>query len=288
MKAFLLLFLATTTIVANGQTTRNGDFKLDETYKVTETGTIDLRSSDAKVFITGSSRKDLHLKVDRQVDVKGFVTGDREFSMEVEEVNGGLKISERQHSSTVGIVGYYYEKYTIEIEAPSGMSLRVRGDDGDYLIKSMNGSMELDLDDADVELVGCKGDNFSIRLDDGDIKIDEARGTLELSADDADVEIRNAKFTSIRAEIDDGDFIVQTTLADDGDYYIDSQDGLISFAVAGGGGRFDIRHDDASIRTDPVFNQVEDSEQRSRFTLGSGNAKVDIRADDARVRLTKL
>ena len=281
----ILVMIAT---AAAAQTTRSGDYSLDKNYKMDERGTIDLRSSDAKVTISGSSRKDVHLKIDRHVDTRGFTMGDREFSVEVEEVGGNLRIDERQHDNTVAVVGYYNEVYTISIEAPEGISLRIKGDDGDYMIKSIHGSMDLDLDDADVDIVGCKGDKFSFRLDDGEIKMDEARGVLEVSIDDADVEIQNAKFTRINAEIDDGDFIVQTSLADNGDYYIDSQDGSIIFTVSAGGGKFDIRHDDASVRADAAFTEVEESEDRSRYTLGTGNAKVDIRADDARVKLAKL
>jgi len=287
MKTLLSLILIVLTTMAMAQTTKTGDYRLDKSYKIDEKGTIDLRSSDAKVFITGSKRGDVHVKIDRVVEARGFVMGESEFSVQVEEASGNLKIEERQHSD-VSIIGSYHEDYTINIEAPAGVSLRIRGDDGDYFIKSINGTMDLDLDDADVELTGCKGDFFSFRLDDGDIRMDEARGTLEVSADDADVEILNAKFSKINAEIDDGDFIVQTSLADNGDYYIDSQDGMISFTVVAGGGKFDIRHDDASVRADAAFTSIEESEDRSRFTLGTGSAKIDIRADDARVKLAKM
>jgi hypothetical protein len=284
----LSIILVAIAATATAQTTKTGDFKLDQNYKVDAKGTIELRSSDAKVFITGSIRKDVHVKVNRHVDAKGIVMGEKEFSVEVEEVGGNLRIDERQSSTTVGVVGYYNEEYRIDIEAPVGVSLRIRGDDGNYTIKMINGSIDLDLDDADVDLIGCKGEQFTFRLDDGGLKMDEARGALEVSIDDADIEIMNAKLTSIDAKIDDGDFIVQTTLADNGNYFIDSQDGSIIFTVAGGGGKFDIRHDDASVRADAAFTEVEDSEDRSRYTLGIGTAKVDIRADDARVKLAKL
>ena len=91
--------------------------------------------------------------------------------------------------------------------------------------------MDLNLDDADVELTGCKGNDFRFRLDDGDLTMDEGRGALDVDADDADVVIRNAKFEKIMADVDDGDFIVETTLVDGGEYLIAGQDGLISFTV---------------------------------------------------------
>ena len=87
--------------------------------------------------------------------------------------------------------------------------------------------------------------------------------------------------------VDDGDLIIETSLADDGTYFIDAQDGLVSLAITKGGGKFDVRHDDARVITEGDFKITEDAEDRTRLTLANGVAKVDIRADDARVRLMK-
>jgi ferric-dicitrate binding protein FerR (iron transport regulator) len=89
------------------------------------------------------------------------------------------------------------------------------------------------------------------------------------------------------ADIDDGDFVLETSLSEVGDYYIDAQDGLISMTVLGGGGRFDIRHDDARVIAEGTFDTVEKSDDRTRLTLAGGNAKVNIHTDDAWVRLIK-
>src|SRR5688572_24901049 len=186
MKNLILCFLLlnfTSTILA-----QDGSFNLDKEYKISKSGTIELSSTDAKVFITGSNRTTAHVKIERNVISKGWTSERGEFSVEVGENNGNLTIRERQTSSNIS-VGYYREEYKIEIEAPPGVSLRVRGDDGDYFIKNINGSISLSLDDADAELSDCKGDHFNFRLDDGDIRMDKGRGTLEIDGDDADIEI---------------------------------------------------------------------------------------------------
>jgi DUF4097 and DUF4098 domain-containing protein YvlB len=266
--------------------TKNEDFHIDKEYKVQPNGTIYLNASDAKVSIIGSARKTAHVRIDREVSTKGLVFGEEEFRVDVEEDNGNLSIKEHSRSTNVGIIGYHYEKYTIALEIPDGASLKVRGDDGDYLIKSVNGAIDVTLDDGDIELIGCRGDNFKFQIDDGDIKMDEGRGSLDVDADDADITIEKGNFTKIYANMDDGDFIVQTSLTNDGEYFIDAQDGLVSLTVLSGGGKFDIRHDDARVITEGSFSMVEESENRTRLTLPSGSAKVDIRGDDARVRLT--
>jgi hypothetical protein len=287
MKKFLTLSFILITGISWAQTTKTGKYNIDQDYKISQKGTIRLSCSDAKVFITGSDRANVNVRIDREVESKGFAFGTEEFSVDIDENDGNLTIRERSNSTHVGIVGYHNERYTIKIQAPKGVSLIINGDDGDYFIEAIDGAIDADLDDADVELISCNGDDFRFKLDDGDVKMDKGRGSLEIDADDTNIQIKEAAFTKISADIDDGDFIVETSLADTGDYYINTQDGRIAFTVISGGGRFDIRHDDTSVRTDGNFSAVEETEERSRFTLGSGNAKVDIRADDGSIRLAK-
>lgn len=287
MKTLLTAGILLSSFSAFSQSDKSGDFHLDKEYKMEAAGVIHLSSSDAKVFIVGSTRSTARVKIDREVTTKGWKFGEEKFTVDVTEQNGNVLIKERSSSTHVGIVGYYNEDYTINIEAPAGASLVIRGDDGDYFIKEVNGLIELDLDDADIELTGCKGSRFKVKLDDGDFRMDTGKGTLEVDADDADILIKNAAFDKIMADIDDGDFKVETSLSENGDYYINGQDGLISLTVLGGGGNFDIRHDDARVIAEGNFDTVEKSEDRTRLTLANGNAKISIRADDARVRLIR-
>jgi hypothetical protein len=76
-------------------------------------------------------------------------------------------------------------------------------------------------------------------------------------------------------------------LSDNGSYYINAQDGLIALTVTNGGGKFDIRHDDARVTTEGDFQTIEESENRTRLVIAKGNAKVDLKADDGRIRLVK-
>jgi len=261
------------------------EFHLDKEYVIAATGTLDLRASDAKVYITGSSRTSAHVKIDRVVTSRGWTFGDDRFKATVEEEGGNIIIRESQVSTSVGVIGYYREDYKITIDVPRGASLKVRGDDGDYFIKNIQGSIDLQLDDADAELVGCTGDNFRFRVDDGDISLDEGRGTLSIDGDDADVHIYKGQFTRIDARIDDGDLVIETSLAEKGTYRLESEDGLVALTVTGGNGEFDVRHDDARVTTEGKFQKKEQTESRTILSLGTGGAQVDIRADDGRVRL---
>ncbi len=284
MKTLLVAVLAFASTLAFAQTTKTGNFHIDQDYKINANGTLTLKCSDAKVFITGSNRSTAHVKVDYEVETKGMTFGTQEFAVDIDESNGNLTLRERK-SGSIGIVGYVHEKYVIQIEAPKGINLVIDGEDGKYEVNYINGFIDADLDDANVVLTGCEGSDFRFRLDDGGVKMDQGKGNLNVDADDSDIEIQNAQFTKISVEIDDGDFIIETSLADNGDYYIRTQDGRVSLTVTSGGGRFDIRHDDTSVRANTSFSVVEESEDRSRYTLANGNAKVDIRADDGSIRL---
>lgn len=281
-KLLLPVALLAISLSANAQ---DGSFHLDKEYAIATNGIVDLSSSDADVIITGTKRKNAHVKIDRKVEVKGWSWGDKDFKVEVETVGNDLRIRERQTNGSVSIVGSYREEYKIQIEVPESVGLKVRGDDGDYYVKNINGEISISADDGDIELVNCKGNRFYIRLDDGDLKMQDGAGSLDIVADDADVVIYNGTFTSIHADVDDGDLRIETSLADSGDYELESEDGHIELSITSGGGEFDIRHDDGRVITEGSFEKLEKTESRTHLTLKGGNAKVNFRMDDASVRL---
>lgn len=108
-----------------------------------------------------------------------------------------------------------------------------------------------------------------------------------MEVDDGDIEIKNGNFTSIVADVDDGDFVVETSLSDKGEYNIHAQDGLVAMSILGGGGEFNIRHDDARVFAEGGFDIREKTETYTTVSLPKGSAKVDIKADDAKVRLSR-
>ena len=283
-RLFTLLFFALA-LSANAQKDQAGTFKMDATFEMSPTGTIKLSSSDAKVTIVGSERTTAHIKVNREVTTRGISFGSEEFSVEVDERGGNLEIRERSRSTNVGIIGYYHERYTIDIEAPNGASLVIQGNDGDYMIRYINGGISMRVDDGDIDLYSCKGKSFSFRLDDGDLTMDEGTGELDIDADDADIKILRGNFSKILADIDDGDLIIETSLDDRGEYSIRTQDGLVDLTILGGGGTFDVRHDDGRVVADGSFEMIEKSEDYSKVRLARGSARFDMRTDDGRVRL---
>lgn len=280
----LTLLLVSIGLNLNAQD-KKGDINIDNTYEVNTNGTVHLKSDDADVKITGSDRKDVHVKIFRRLTEKGIVMGEREFHVEINERDGDLYIEDFEASSTLTIVGYSEEDYRISIEMPQTMNLKVRGDDDDYVIENINGEIRMKIDDADVRFRNCKGNYFDFDIDDGDVTMDMASGYLKLDIDDGDFDVDNASFTEIDADIDDGDAMIKTALSNSSNYNFVVDDGTIDLGILSGGGEFTIYHDDTSISTSEAFDRKIKEENKMVLSLNEGSAKVKVRCDDGRVRL---
>ncbi len=265
-------------------------YKLDEVYKISPTGKIELQTDDANVRITGTDRKDVHVYIYRKVIVRGIKFGNkREFEVEVMERGGDLVIREKEWGGySVMSMGYQREEYEVTIEAPASVSLEIKGDDDDYVVRNVDGSIVMNIDDGDIDISNCDGNHFEFDLDDGDLEMDGGGGFLYVRSDDGDVAISDAKFNEISANLDDGDILIETTLENNGDYTFRVDDGSIDLRVLGGGGEFEIRHDDARVISSDDFTLIEKDDNETILKLSNGNARVRMRADDSRVRLSRL
>ncbi len=296
MKKQLTFFVAaammiTTTAFAQNNRDRDrdreGDYHLDEVYTMDAKGTLHLSSEDADVRIIGSNRSDVHVKIDRYEEVRGFSSRRRDFEVEVDNRGGDLYITEREGRGVRVTMGSYRVDYTILIEMPESGSLRIKGEDDDYYIKNVDGEIELTTEDGDVELLECNGNKFDFRLEDGDLRMDGGQGDMFIRIEDGDVDVRNGKFESLEANVEDGTIIIETEITDNGLYDIRGDDANIEFVVLSGGGDFTVTKDDASVRASSAFEQTRESDYREEFKLSGGSADVEIRTGDGRVRLTK-
>jgi len=263
----------------------DGDYSLDQVYSMADDGTLYLRSEDAQVRITGSDRSDVRVMIERKEEVRG-ASSRRTYEMEIEEKSGNLYLTERSRSSGWN-VGYYRLDYEITIEMPMNASLKIDGEDDDYLIKSVQGSIRLQTEDGNVELIDCNGDDFEIELEDGDLRMDGGNGSLYVNVEDGDIDVRNGDFERLEIITEDGDIMVETNLADKGIYDIDGQDATIELIVLKGGGEFEISKDDARVSVTKEFEMLRETDAREIYKLTPGNADVRIRTEDGRVRLTK-
>jgi hypothetical protein len=56
--------------------------------------------------------------------------------------------------------------------------------------------------------------------------------------------------------------------------------------ITGGGGTFEIRHDDGHVNTNGDFKVLAQEEHFTKVSLAAGSATINVRADDANVKLS--
>lgn len=276
-------FLFTAFLLLSGmlQAQSTDSFDLDQVYRIDPNGTISLDSDDAEVTIAGSDREDVRVFVRYRMEVEGFSFGeDEEFEMIVEEQGSDLRIYEKERDFGRVSFGSVREEYEIRIEAPRGVSLDLEGDDETYQISGIDGAINLDADDTTIELRDCNGDTFNFTMDDGDLRLDGGNGRLHMDLDDGRANIQNGNFNEIMVDSDDAEIAITTRLFDGGSYRFDFDDGDLRLNVAGGGGEFEVSHDNADISASRQFEQIVDEENESVFRLSGGNARVIVDTDD--------
>lgn len=267
---------------------KGDEFHLDKVYEMSATGTLNLNTEDADVRIVGSNRSDVHVKIDRVVTTRGVSSRSRSFDVDVENRNGDLFIRESKGRSRGFIgVGYFRTDYDILIELPEGASLRVRGEDDDYYVKNVNGAIEMETEDGDIELVDCNGSDFEFILEDGDLKLDGGKGKFYARLDDGDIDMINGGFDNVEIQVEDGNVTMETGIADNGVYDIRADDARIDFVVLSGGGDFRVTKDDGRVRATSDFETIRENDYRSELKLAGGKADVQIRTNDGSVRLSK-
>ena len=285
LTVFFVLFL----LAGMSAEAQDSEYNLDETYQIDANGTVYLNSNDAEVTIEASDRSDVHLVVYHNVDVDGWeLKSAEEFKMDVENRGGDLHIKEADRNGARVLFGNVDEEYRIRLEVPRSVALNIQGDDDSYDISDVGAALRIDADDSDIEIDGATGDSFEFDLDDGSINMEQGQGELKLSMDDGEFYVRKADFNEIDADFDDGEIDITTSLSDQGFYLFDMDDGDIELNIAGGGGEFDISHDDPNVNVGSNFEVIREDEDRSVYRLPGGDAKIEIDTDDGDIELRTI
>ena len=280
------LFMVSLVFVSTAKNGKTHEYKLDKVFPIAADGTLNLKTDDADIRIIGSNRQDVHLRVFRSVTIKGVFSSDEEdFKMDIEEIYGDLIIRELKRSRNTGLMIYSDMIYRITIEVPNTVSLKLRGDDDDYDIRSVHGMVKIDTEDGDVILDNCRGNKFDINIEDGDVEMSDAQGSLWISLDDGDLTARNCQFEEVEVRANDGNIRLETSLMTNGGYNLKTDDGNINLKIRGGGGEFEVRHDDGRVRASSDFELAYSGDTRHQFKLAGGKAKVFLRTNDGSVNL---
>ena len=139
-----------------------------------------------------------------------------------------------------------------------------------------------------IDLVQCKGSAFNLRTNDGKVNMDRGEGFLEFQWRRRQYRCKECSVHQVfGATINDGHFNVESSLTNNGQYYVKTNDGSVDFTISAGGGKFDVTHNDGHVSTLGNFNVTEKSDNRSHITLADGTAQVEVETNDGNVRLTQ-
>ncbi|MDP8288408.1 MAG: hypothetical protein RAP03_17170, partial [Candidatus Electryonea clarkiae] len=166
--SFFVVFIAIGSVQSKPYT-----YKLDGVYSISPDGILSLISEDAEIVIKGSDRTDVHIVVRKEYNISGlFVAHENEpFEMDIEEDDGNIIMREVGGIfNTVGIMTIMREEYEISIDIPTGVSLKLRGEDDNYLIENVNGNISLRIEDGRARLKQCNGEQFNIEIEDGNVE----------------------------------------------------------------------------------------------------------------------
>lgn len=279
---FMLLLIASTSAA------KKLEYDLDQTYSIGKQGTLTLATSDADVVVIGEKRDDVHLVVHYLHQVKGLSIISEEDPLEFDVKEDGENLYIREIGGSISIfsfVAYSSTFYDIELHVPETVSLKLKGDDDDYDIRGVNGSILMTFDDGDATLNQCGGSEFEFDFEDGTVEVNNCGGNLDLSMEDGDFIAEDCRFSSLDAYCEDGDIEIATTLQDDGEYHFRNDDGAIRLTVLDGGGDFRIYYDDGSVRATSAFDLIDEDEGISLYKLPGGNARIKLKTEDGSVRL---
>lgn len=281
----MLLLMLVATLPASAKTTT---FHLDEVYSIAPDGTLFLYTEDADVLITGSDRDDVHVVVDYVSTVSGLGVrvDENPFEVEVLEDGGDLRIRELDSDRVyMGVFVSSRTDYTVTIEAPASVKLKVIGDDDDYIIHGFQNGIRLRMEDGRAKLHDMSGDSFEFELEDGSIEMTGGAGMLDVSVEDGDFYVDDAAFTGATGDVEDGEIHIETSLADEGEYRFRAEDGDITLSVLDGGGDFSVYYEDGGARATRDFDQIEEDDNFALYRLKEGSARVRFRIEDGRVSL---
>jgi len=281
-----------------------GEFNLNENYNISEEGTLHLDTEDADVTIKGAHRNDVGVSIYRKV--KGKQYGNKKFDIEVVEKNGDLYIKELDGNERVKFSMTVNSStiYTIDIEVPHSIDLDIKGEDDNYALEYIDGSVFLKSEDGDIVMQKMGSEVIDINLEDGNIQLSEVSPKLKLKLEDGNFMSQKSEYYQIDIEVEDGnirfddgkigDCKIKT---EDGDIAISSafktnakvdlstEDGDVDINSNGAGGSFIVTMEDGDVSFSQRSLQLESKSKHKHVynTIKKGNVEVNISVEDGDV-----
>lgn len=198
-----------------------------------------------------------------------------------------------------------------ELTVPKEINLNLVNDEGDVIVKSIIGDVEIRVDEGDIEISDVAFNELNLTVDEGDIDgvdLKNPDGRLTIDVDEGDVLFENVIVRRLRVECDEGDITIKkmscnscNIATDEGDieldialhendrYRVASDEGNVSFYLSNNPDvKLDLEAEDGSIRSDfNVSVSKKDDRRICRDTIGNGNALIEAYTDEGTIYLKR-
>lgn len=282
MKYLIILLALTYTMTLSGQEI----FEYNETHKIGNGQTLHLSSNDASVNIKGTSQNNATIEIYREAT--GNMTKKEDFRFDIEEKNGDLFVTEIRKQANVNFMGYLnIKQYTIDIILPHNVKLELEGDDDNYNIANIDGSIEITYEDGNVNIENSKTPSIIIKGDDGNLSISNLKGDFKTTIQDGNLTMNDCDIDNFNVRIDDGN--IKLNACSTGHTDIQTEDGNIYLDVVKGD--LSVTLDDGNfVAHDVVSQNIDIKGYDGDISLGlhmqnNGNYKIQMDDGDVDVEL---
>jgi len=285
------------------------EYNHEETHAIAPDGILTLDTEDADVVITGTTRSDAYVKIHKKVT--GKEKRSHKFDIEYIEQGGNLTIKEKKNKTGNSYTMGWNSKtvYTVELGLPSGVSMDIRGEDDNYTITNINGSIKIKSEDGDISLSDSSPKMLDVKLEDGDVELLTVRTDFDIKLEDGNISAENCEFGNLNLRLEDGDVMLNEVslgstkiVTEDGNIAIavncdsktqvniNSEDGDIKIKTSGEGATVDVSYEDGDVDYNDDDYEVLNKTKRSKKlkTKKSGQATFKISVEDGDVRLSDM
>jgi|GEM_PF-1630108 len=282
MKYLIVLFLIAFSIFSNAQET----YKYNDSHAIGDGQTLHLSSNDANVNIKGTNQNKASIEIYREAT--GNMAKKEDFRFDIEEKNGDLFVTERRKQANVNFMGYLnIKQYTIDILLPHNVKLELEGDDDNYNIANIDGSIEITYEDGNVNIENSKTPSIIIKGDDGNLAISDLKGDFKTTIEDGNLTMNDCDIENFNVRIDDGN--IKLNACSTGHTDIQTEDGNIYLDVVKGD--LSVTLDDGNFVAHDVASQnIDIKGYDGDISLGlhmqnNGNYKIQMDDGDVDVEL---
>ncbi|MDZ7290920.1 MAG: DUF4097 domain-containing protein [candidate division KSB1 bacterium] len=200
-----------------------------------------------------------------------------------------------------------------ELRVPRQCNLVLESDEGDITVRHIEGEVQIDSDEGNVDLenlsmgkvvvatdegeIECRdsqlGDHrLALSSDEGTIRVTDLSGrSLSAEADEGDIVLMRINATSGKLSTDEGDVELDAARFDEGEWNITTDEGDVDlFLPTNADVEITLESRDGNIRSDFSLTRVsEENEHLDRRTgrLGNGRGKLEVQTDEGDINLRR-